>query len=216
MTVALVFSRAFAFVTTIHLARVLLADNFGVVVFATTLLSYAELFVIAGFNNLGPREVARDPERAPSLVRAILTIRLLLALLALGLLAAFVVVWPNIHVTQSVALLYGLSLFVTALDLTWLFTGIEAMHFIALAETVTQTLMAASVLLFVHNPDQILRVPIIYVIAEAAGAAVLAVIYTRRFGKIHLGFDLPLWRNLGGAALPLAISGAMGMITFNF
>jgi O-antigen/teichoic acid export membrane protein len=105
-----------AAVTTIYLARVLGAANFGVIEIATAVLIYAELIVQAGFTRLGPREIARDESRLPHLVQTILTLRLLLVAAALPLTALFALSWANTPTDAWVVLLYGLSLFAVALD----------------------------------------------------------------------------------------------------
>ncbi|MCI0396170.1 MAG: flippase [Chloroflexi bacterium] len=216
MSAAQLFSRSFAFLTTIHLARSLGVENFGVIVFALTVLSYAELVVQAGLHRLGPREIARDESRLASLAQAILTLRLGLAVAALALLAVFVWLWSGSSLEKQVVLTYGLVLFFLAFDLGWVFMALEMMGVIAAAEIVSQALMLAAVLLLVHDPADALRVPLIYLIATGCNMAILAVVYVRRFGRFRLGLDRVVWRPLVRATLPLAVSTAMGAVTFNF
>jgi O-antigen/teichoic acid export membrane protein len=90
------------------------------------------------------------------------------------------------------------------------------MHFIALAEILTQSLMVAAVLLLVRSPDQLLYVPIIYLLAKSAGTLLLAAVYARNFGRPTFGLAPDIWRPLLKAGFPLALASLMAMLNFNF
>src|SRR5258706_7347037 len=145
-------ARSFAFITTIHLSATLGIDHFGIVVLGTTIFAYTELIVIAGFNTLGSREVARNPAQLKVLAQTIITVRLLLAVLALLILFLFTIVWSTTDLVKYTVLFYGFGLFSSALDLGWVFFGLDAMHIVAFAEIAAQVIMAGSVLLFVRGP----------------------------------------------------------------
>src|SRR5262245_59082135 len=87
-------SRGVAFAGTVYLARVLGADAFGIIGFATALLSYAEVVVSAGFDSIGTREVARRPHAASGIAWSVIPIRLALAAIALAMICG-VVMWLN-------------------------------------------------------------------------------------------------------------------------
>lgn len=216
LTIAQVASRAFAVVSTIYLARVLGADNFGVIVFATSVISYAALVVDAGLTRLGKREVARDAARVQALVGSIVSIRLVLAGAAFLLLLLAAWLLPGPAVVKLVTVLYGLSLFGMAIDLGWVFLGTEFMRMIALTEIAEQAAVAVGVILAVHNADDIFRVPLVYLIATTLGTGLLFIAYNRGFGRIRLAWGPgPDWRSLLREALPLAMSAGMGLINFN-
>src|SRR5258708_34736327 len=140
LTFSTLIGRFFAFLTTIHLSYALGIDNFGLIVLGTTIFAYSELIVIAGFNTLGPREVARHPAQIKELAQTIVTARLMLAVLALIILFIFTIFWSTTTLAKYTVLLYGFGLFVSALDMGWIFLGIEAMHVVAIAEIATQIL----------------------------------------------------------------------------
>ncbi|HEX4935907.1 MAG TPA: oligosaccharide flippase family protein, partial [Gemmatimonadaceae bacterium] len=80
-------ARLFAFGVTMYATRVLGADGFGVVAFATAAVLYLSRLVDAGIDfGLGVHEVAANPARLPVTVPAIVALR---ALLAAGCIALF-------------------------------------------------------------------------------------------------------------------------------
>src|SRR5689334_2006693 len=128
LTISTVIGRLFAFITTIHLSYVLGINNFGIVVLGTTIFAYTELIVVAGFNTLGPREVARHPDQIKDLAQTIVTARLGLAVFGLLVLFIFTQFWSATPLAENTIFLYGFGLFASAMDLGWVFLGLEAMH----------------------------------------------------------------------------------------
>lgn len=209
-------SRLLAFATTVYLTRTLLPERFGVVVFAMSVVEYAGLIVNFGFDFLGPVEVARGRIPLGALVRTILTFRLLLALVAFGALALFTAVVPLPHLTKVVLLWYGASAAVAALDLKWVFLGAESMGRAATAEIIPQALQAIGAVLVIRGPEDVLRMPFLFLAGQVAAAGVLALLFVRRFGGLSLGLDLSLLRRLLPAAVPLGGGAAVGLVLHNF
>ncbi len=216
LSVAQLGSRVFTVATTIHLARTLGVENFGLITLAVAIVAYPGLVVRAGFQRLGPREIVRHPEQVQALTRTILSLRLLLATVAFAVLALLVWLLPNADLTRHVLLLYGLSLFAMAIDLTWVFIGTETMHYAAASEIITQVVMAAGALILVRGPEHIEIVPLVYLVSQFAGMGLVVLFYVRHFGPLRLGIDWQFSKPLLRAAWPLALSSGMAMITFNF
>jgi len=131
--------RLLAFAVTVHLTRTLMAEGFGSVAFATSVLAGAALLVDLGFDSLGPLEVARGRVPVPALARNVVALRLLLAVPALAALALFAWLAPVTTATKAVVALYGLSLLANAVDLNWIFLGAERMGVVPVSSfTVTR------------------------------------------------------------------------------
>jgi O-antigen/teichoic acid export membrane protein len=209
-------SQVFAFVTTLHLARTLGAEGFGVIALATGLFGYAALLVDFGFDSLGPLEVARGGTPVPVLVRTVLGLRLLLSLIAFPLLAIFAWLSPVPRVTEIVILSYGLSLPIRALDLQWLFLGGQSMGAAAAADVAPQALQALGAFVFVTTSGHVTRMPFVFLASQLTTVAILAVLYRCGFGPIGIRLDRQLLRRLLPAALPLGGGAAVGMVLHNF
>ena len=216
LTVGQLAGRGVAFLTVVHLTRTLLDEGFGIIAFATSVLTYAELVVNFGFEALGPREVARGVTPVQKLVGQVVVVRLLLLLPALVGLGLFVLLADLTAITGLVILLYGLSLLGTALDLNWVFLGDERMQPAAIAEVICLTLVGIGVWLVVKTPAQVLLVPIIYLVARLLSVGGLIVVFIRTYGRISIKNYRSGLRPLLAAAVPLAGSRVVSTTLANF
>jgi len=211
-----VVSRLFAFAITIHLTRSLQAEGFGIIVFATSVLAYAALIVDCGFNAFGPIEVARIRPDVSHLVRNVVGLRLLLTLAAFGALALFVWLVPLDRITAAILLMYGFSLVISAVQLEWVFSGLENMRLVAISEIVDQAILAAGVFALVHHPEQVVRVPLIYLLAKLGAAVFLIAAFRRQVGSFRPAFDWKQIRRVIPGALPFAGTTVVSMFSHNF
>lgn len=216
LSIGRVVNSLLAFATIVHLTHVLPADRFGVIVFATSVLAYAGLIVDCGFDSLGPLEAARGTLPLPVLARTVVSLRLLLTGFAFAVLAFMTWLAPVSGLTKSVILLYGVSLLTNAVDLAWVFLGVELMHPVALAELLGQSLITLGAFLLVTDPSHVLRMPMIFLGSRLATVTVLTLLFLGRFGKFGLGIDFPLVKKLLSAAIPLSGTAMVAMVSNNF
>lgn len=204
LTLGQLAGRLMAFLTVVLLTRTLLDEGFGIITFATSVLTYAELVVQFGFDALGPREAARAKTPIPTLAGQVLFIRLLLLLPALVGLYVFTWVADVDATTGVVILLYGVSLLATAVDLNWAFLGDERMRPPAVAEVICLGLILVGVLFLINNPEHVIRVPIIFLTARLLTVGGLGLVFIRTYGGIRFNHSLVELRKLVKDAVPLA------------
>ena len=216
LSAAQTLGRLLAFAVTVHLTRTLHADGFGAVALATSVLAWAALVVDLGFDSLGPLEVARGRTPVPALARAVLALRLMLAVPALVCLAVFVWLTPMPAATKGVVLLYGLSLLANALELGWVFLGAERMGVVAVADLLQQVLIAAAAFTLVREPEHLLRMPFLFLAGRVAAVVWLLVSARRSWGALRPSIDRGLLRDLVPAALPFAGSAAVAVVLTYF
>lgn len=216
LTLGQLVGRFMAFVTVIILTRTLLDEGFGIITFATSVLTYAELVVQFGFDALGPREAARAERPMPVLAGQVLTIRLALLLPAFVGLYVFTLVADIEPTTRLVILLYGISLLTTALDLNWAFLGDERMEPPAIAEVICLLLVTGGVWVFVNDPTEVIRVPIIFIAARLLTVGGLGFVFVRTYGRITFRQSWSELRKLAKEALPLAGARTVATTLSNF
>jgi O-antigen/teichoic acid export membrane protein len=216
LSIGQVASRLLAFATTLHVAQRLLPENFGAMVFATSVLLYAGLLVDFGFDAYGPIATSRGLIPLRKLASTVMSYRLLLVLPAYIALAIFAFVAPVPPLTRAMLLLYGLSLLSNALDLSWVFLGTKTMWPSVLAEGISQTLILSLAYTFIKEPAQALLMPLIFLGARLCAVTFLIAVFTRSFGSIKLSLDVPLLKELLKGALPLSGSTVMAMVSNNF
>ncbi len=185
--------QAIQFLVMVYLARELTADGFGVLNFAQTFAGYFLLLGVFGLDTLGVREVARQPTRAAEYAGRVLPLRLSLASAAYLLLALVVLALPFSRRESVVVLLYGLQLFPAALWLAWVFTGVQQMHYQALAQALRMVLFGILVLLSVHGKDDLSWVPLANFLAWMVSVVFLLRIFVRGYRGLPWLWDAAEW-----------------------
>ena len=195
-------ARAIAFIGTAYLARELGAAGFGIIGFAMALCGYLSIAVIAGFDQIGAREVARRPHEASAIAASVTLVRLALAFVALA--AIGVVAWflDKPSTVKLVVALTGLSFFSLALDTSWVYKGLERNRLVGLALVLGQVLYVGTILLVVRGPGDVMFVPLALFLGEMAAALLLAV-SVFRLGEIKLDLreGLRILRSSGSLTL---------------
>jgi O-antigen/teichoic acid export membrane protein len=216
LTSADFFNKALAFLGVVYLARVLRADGFGKIEFAQAIMVYFLLVVNQGLSVYGAREIAKDKTRIKTYVDHIITVRLLLSLVSYVLLAIFVL-WINQPAeVKRLLLIYGFTFFSFSFTLDWVFQGIEKMEYMALGRMINQVVYVGGLFLLVKNWDQLLRVPVIRVVAAITGAMILLYAFIKRYGNMKLSYDLNLWKQIFKQSISMGVSFVVIQLYYTF
>jgi O-antigen/teichoic acid export membrane protein len=192
-----ILARGIAFLATAILARRLGVEGIGLLAFASAVAGYFGLALTTGFGEIGAREVARHPENALTIAADGTLVRLVIAVFG-----AIAVVTASLFLAKSpdarvVLILSTLSLFSLALDTSWVYKGLERNRLIALTVFVSQVIYLAGVLVFVRNPADVIRVPVLQFSGELIAALVLLVLLFRTIRRPSLRGGLVLARQSG-------------------
>jgi len=192
-----ILARGIGFLATAILARRLGVEGIGLLAFASAVAGYFGLALTTGFGEIGAREVARQPENALTIAADGTLMRLLIAVsgaIAVVVASMFLAKSPDAHI---VLLLSTLSLFSLALDTSWVYKGLERNRVIALTVLVSQMIYLGGVLLFVRNPANVIRVPVLQFSGELVAALVLLLLLFRTIRKPSFRGGLILARQSG-------------------
>lgn len=153
------------FLTIPYVTRVFGASTYGVFAVALNWVTYFQMIVEYGFDLSATRRVvgaADDPKRLGGLVSAVVAARLLLVALCLaatGVLAATCAATGE----QLGCMVVLFSMLVgIALQLNWLFLGLQDMKFITVATAVARVASAVLIVLMVNRADQLLLYAFLY------------------------------------------------------
>ena len=188
-----VLARLIGFAATIYLTRVLGPEGFGVIGFAAALVAYFSLGVSAGFNDVGAREVARQPHEATSIALSVIVVRLALATVSLVALVGIAYLLDKPLSVKLVTVSTGLLLFASAVDTSWVYKGLERTHIVGLTMVLAQALYLGITVLIVQGPTDVLLAPIAQFLGELGAALLLAGILFHRGGEkfaLHRGFTI--------------------------
>jgi O-antigen/teichoic acid export membrane protein len=160
------------------------------------------------------REAAQQ-RNVHGLAAHVIPLRLVLATGAFGILLALVQVLPAYPALKTILILFGLTLFVQAASLKWVFMGQEQMTRVAVGLALGQSVFAVAVFVGVHDPAHILWVPGLRLISEVAMAGYFLWLYTTTHGRLRFVFTWRYTRQVLPPALTLGASQALGLMNYN-
>lgn len=202
------------FVTVPYVTRVFGADNYGIFSIALNWVTYFQLIVEYGFNLSATKKVveAKDGVELNRLVSAVVLARLGLVV------ACFVVVLvlgcASIATGDQLACMLVLfSMLVgIALQLNWLFQGLQDMKFITIATAASRGLSVVLIFLLVNDSSQLMLYSFLYSITFLLSGVLTHWFAWKRYG-IHMG--LASFRQILAEmrdGMPIFLSSAAGKI----
>lgn len=197
----------------IVLARRLGAATLGVVEFSLGILAYFQLAAHAGLDWTGMRRIAQGGDVAAT-ARELLGLRLALAtggFIALLLVAARL---PQAGVGALLAS-YGLLLFCAAANLRWAFLGEERGRAVASLGALAQLAFLAAIVVLVHGPQHVRRLPWIQLSSEMVTVLGLALLFVRLGRSLAPQWAPTRWWMALREALPIGGTQLVGQILYN-
>jgi O-antigen/teichoic acid export membrane protein len=215
LSVAEFASRVLGSVLSIVVARLLGADIFGQFAFATSFISFFNIFADFGLTTLGIREIAKDRAKTNTLGTNILMMQVILALSLIVVLTAVLFFIPLDDRTKLIVWLFGIAILPQALNMSYIFQAHEQMEFVALSRIIYQVGYTLAGFLIVFLTMDIIGLPIANVVA-AFVSSVMVLILLRQ----HLYFrlersDSDTKRHLVKQSLPFVISAVSVQIYIN-
>jgi len=215
LTISSLISQFFAIITTVYLARTLSASGFGRIAFAQGIVVYFAFIADFGLRTVGVREVAKNNDDIKRYISNLLILKFILAITSFILLLVFLVFINKPMDYKALISLYGLTLFPQALLIDWTFEGIEQMEFVGIARTVQATIYLPLVLLFIKSPQNLLNVPLLFLLSKLVMVILLGYIFYKSYGWFRLSFDLKFWKKVIVMALPFGLSAFLLQINSN-
>ena len=169
-----IFSQGLSLVIVLYLARVLGPAGYGLFNMTMAILAYFALVITFGLPTIGIREVARKNEAAMQIWWDIGLLRTGLAVLAYCLLLIIAISVPALRDMRPLLILYGTSLFLTALFPDWTFIGLERMAWPAFATLTGSALTLGLLFALVRSAGNISRA--LACIIAGSGLAVIILV----------------------------------------
>lgn len=143
-------------VTTPYISRVLGASNVGVYTYTYTIANYFMLFAMLGVKNYGNRSIAAvrdDPERLQTTFWEIFGLQFICSAVVGGVYLCFALLFEAEN--RTIFLLQGLYVLSGALDISWLFMGLEKFKITVSRNIVIKLLSLAAIFSLVHSADDL-------------------------------------------------------------
>ena len=199
-------SRVVGFLITIYLARVLAPSAFGLINIGIAVLGYLALAASPGIQILETRNVATALGAMSDRVGAVLSLRVLLALI-LFLLTAVVATFAFESVaTRLVIILYALSLFPYAILLDWFYQGREEFPLVSGSRLGNYVVYGVGAVMLVRAQGDVWLTPVAFLFGNAVGSVVLFVMYRRQHGNIQFSWQPAAWRDILRQNVPVGFA----------
>lgn len=208
--------RLLSFVAVLLLTRALGVEVFGIVALALAAVTYAELAVDFGLSHLGQLEVARARRPVRDLMVAVVSSRIGIAVVAGAGLLAFARWAPLPTGAAEATALFSLILVPRAIELDWVLLGARRAAPVAWATVAGEAVLALGVVAAVHEPADLLHVPLVYLAARATRAAISGISSIHLFGFPRRLPDPRLAGDLLHQATPIGASIGFGLLFHSF
>lgn len=153
------------FLTVPYVTRIFGASNYGIFAVALNWVTYFQMIVEYGFDLSATRRVVRvadDPKKLGSLVSAVVIARLLLVAICLAVTGVLAVTCAATGEQLGCMIVLFSMLVGIALQLNWLFLGLQDMKFITVATALARVASAVLIVLMVNRADQLLLYSFLY------------------------------------------------------
>lgn len=152
-----------------YLARVIGADGFGKIAFASAIIVWFETIADWGFNFTATRDVAQNRDNKEKVSEIFSTVfwgRLLLMGGSLLLLLLLILIIPKFKANAAILLITFLQVPGNALLPQWFFQGLERMKYITWFTLLTKLLFTVAVFVFVRDKDDYIIQPLLWSIGS--------------------------------------------------
>jgi O-antigen/teichoic acid export membrane protein len=205
---------AIGLVAVLVTARRLGPESFGLVTLGLTIATWVAIVADSGTEILSVRNVAQEPGRFAALAERILGLRLTLAFVTGGVLAAVVFATVS-HEHREVLAGFALLLPALALNPRWMVLGVRGARAIAIGNVVGRAVVLALTLLLVFSADDAVRVPFVQTAGFLVYALVVLGSLVPAFGVLRPRVDLSAWRETLREGLPLMVN-SLARTSMNF
>ncbi len=216
MTAAEIASKGIAAITIPYVARVLGVEGFGIIGVSEAWAIFFSTAVVAGYNTIGSREIARNPDKTKLYTDAIVTVRMITAVIGYALLAFLVYfVSDQPSNVRFVIMIAGLNVFVQAFLLDFVYQGLEKMEFIAVRQVLTGVLNLGGMLLLVNGPEDVALAKGVTIAAWALNSFWLFGAYIKKFGIVKPKIEKKLTWSIVKSSLPITFNNFL-IIIYNY
>lgn len=202
--------------TFIYLARTINPEGYGVVQWAKSIVAYFILAVSLGFDVLGVREIAKNPDRREKYVNAILSIRFSLAVASYIVLGVIVLLMNKPDYVKWIVMIAGVNIFSNALLMNWVFQGMEKMGVVALRQFLMSFFWLVGMVAFVRDENDALIAMAVLAGSLALNSAWMILYYVKNYSPLRFDFDWQFWKKLTKASVAIGMTYFLVTIYQNF
>lgn len=187
----------FPFISAIYVARVLLPDAVGKVVYAQNVAGYFATLSFLGIPTYGLREISKSRNIKDNLSKIYSELMVINSISTLCFTVIYYVLIFSVNEYRKNIVLYtitGCSIVLNLLNNSWLYEGLEEFRYISIRNIVFKTMSFLLLLFLVREPEDYINYAIISVIGTA-GNYVLNILHSKKIVYFSM-HDLDLGRHI--------------------
>lgn len=157
------------FLTAPYVSRVLMSDGVGIYSYTQSLVSYFTMFAALGTVSYGTREIARNRENKADYSKSFWEIEII-SLISTAICFGGWILLSLLYTEYKVYLLsYSFMLLATALDISWLYVGLEKYKYTIYVNLFFKFLSVLCIFLFVKTPNDVWVYVLIFALSSFLG-----------------------------------------------
>lgn len=204
----------FPFLTSMHVARVILPTDIGEIAYAQNIVSYFSILAFLGIPTYGVREIAkaRDSKNELSAVFSELFLINFISSVVFSF-AYYILIFitPSFRENMALYSVMGITVILNMLNISWLYEGLEEFGFISLRNAVFKLIMFMLVIFSVRSRQDVLRYVTITVLG-VAGNNIINVVHANNYIRFQKN-NLNLIRHLRSIFILAAVNLAIEIYT---
>ena len=205
----------FPLITFPYVSRILLPEGTGKVSFATSVVTYFNMFAQLGIPTYGIRACAKvrdDKETLSRTVHELLSINLIMSALAYLVLGICLATIPRFQTEKPLFIIVSTTILFNAVGVEWLYKGLEQYTYITVRSLVFKVIALVAMLGLVHEKSDYVIYGAITIFAASA-SNVLNLINTRKYIKVRSVGNYNLVRHIKPILIFFAMSCATAIYT---
>ena len=209
-------SRVIGFFVTAYLARVLGPGGFGELSIGLAVLGHLSVLGSPGMQVVETRNIAARREGEAERVGSVLAVRLIIAILLIGLTGLVSDTYVRSESLRDVIVLYACSLVPYALLLDWYFQGKEDFLRLGSSRLLMYAAFGCGVVALVRGPADVRMGPVAFLVGNIIAVAFLGTVYVARRRRLPFTWAPGHWTAILRENLPVGIALLLAQLVSNF